>query len=119
MKVLIVDNNVEFCEIICEFMSIYSDIQVVGIAPNGQVALEMIHTMRPDVVLLDMFMPILDGMGVLRQLSQQKNTCSPKIIALTTDGREKTAQEAVELGACCYIYKPMSLEYLLNKIRSL
>lgn len=77
---------------------------LAGEAANGKEALEKIELLQPDVVFLDIRMPLMDGLEVLRQLRQGNYLC--KVIILTSHNEFKYAQEALRLGACDYIHKP-------------
>ena len=74
---------------------------------------------NPDVLLLDIIMPHLDGLGVLEQLDTLQLENNPKVIMLTAFGHEKITQKAVELGASYYILKPFDMEILAERIRQL
>ena len=71
IRVLIVDNNVELCETLTEYLGTLPDMEVVGSAYDGEEGLRMIAEHEPDVVLLDITMPRLDGMAVLERLPNQ------------------------------------------------
>ncbi len=65
IKILIADDNREFCDILSKFLSADEDFEVVGIAKDGLEALDMVSEIRPDILILDIIMPHLDGLGVL------------------------------------------------------
>jgi len=117
IKVLIADDNKEFCELLREFLQEQDGLHLVGVAQNGLEALELIQTEAPDVVVLDVIMPHLDGIGVLEKLSDSKS--KPRVIMLTAFGQESITQRAVELGADYYILKPFDFEVLATRIRQL
>lgn len=119
IKVLISDDNKDFVEILSQYFEKQEDISVVGTAYNGQETLEMISLKMPDVVILDIIMPHLDGIGVLERLAHTELIHRPKIIMLTAFGQESITQRAVELGADYFILKPFDLETLANRIRHL
>lgn len=77
---------------------------LVGEAANGEEALKKIEELQPHVVFLDIRMPVLDGLGVLRQLKQRNAPC--KVIILSSHNEFDYAREALRLGACDYIHKP-------------
>lgn len=116
-KLLIADDNKEFCDILQEYFSKQEDIQLVGIANNGVEALEKIRENQPDVIVLDIIMPYLDGIGVLEKLNADE--FKPKVIMLTAFGQESMTQKAIELGANYYLLKPFDIEVLANRIREL
>ncbi|MGC7873555.1 sporulation transcription factor Spo0A [Desulfosporosinus sp. SYSU MS00001] len=117
IRVLLADDNREFVEIVKEFIERQEDMTLVGVAYHGNEALELIAREEPHVVLLDIIMPHLDGLGVLEKL--QVLTPRPKIIILTAFGQESMTQRAVNLGANYYILKPFDLETLGKRIRQL
>lgn len=117
-KVLIVDDNMDFCEILNDFLGSQPDIQVSGIAYNGYSALDMILHKELDIVLLDLLMPGLDGLGVLREVKGHTSKHGPVYIVVTTEGMENIVKSAMSLGASAFITKPMSLDHILGSIRS-
>lgn len=117
IRVLLADDNREFVEIVKEFIERQEDMSLVGVAYHGNEALELISREEPHVVLLDIIMPHLDGLGVLEKL--QYASLRPKIIILTAFGQESMTQRAVNLGANYYILKPFDLDTLGKRIRQL
>lgn len=118
IKVLIADDNRDFVEILHEYFEKQEDMTVIGDAYNGHETLELIEEKNPDVVVLDIIMPHLDGIGVLEKLGRM-NIERPKIVMLTAFGQESITQRAVELGADYFILKPFDLETLGNRVRQL
>lgn len=121
IEVLLADDNREFTNLLAEYISEQDDMIVSGIAYNGEEVLEMIDNASkiPDVLILDIIMPHLDGLGVLERLREMNLTPQPKIIMLTAFGQENITQRAVQLGASYYILKPFDMEVLVNRIRQL
>jgi len=118
IKVLIADDNREFCEILKEYLSDQDDLFLCGVAYNGVEALELVEKLQPDVLVLDIIMPHLDGIGVLEKLNLSSFP-RPRVIILSALGQESMTQRAVELGADYYVLKPFDLEVLGNRIRQL
>lgn len=118
-KLVIADDNREFCELLQEFVEQQEDLELVGIAYNGNQALDLIEEHEPDIVVLDIIMPHLDGIGVLEKLSSGAVNPRPKVIILTAFGQESITQRAVELGADYYILKPFDFSVLATRIRQL
>jgi len=119
IRILIADDNRDFCELLKEFINEQEDFNLTGIAYNGLEALQMIQENNPDVVVLDIIMPHLDGIGVLEKFVSGNPGNRPKIIMLTAFGQESVTQRAVELGADYYILKPFDFNVLATRIRQL
>lgn len=119
ITVLMIDDNKEFCEIVGEFLGKHEDIKLVGTAYDGDEALASISELLPDVILLDIIMPHLDGIGVLEKLNEMNLPKRPKIIMLTALGHESVTRRAVDAGADYYVMKPFDLEVLVQRIRQL
>lgn len=119
LKILVADDNREFNELLSEFLAGEEDMEVVGSAYNGEEVLNLMKEESPDIILLDIIMPHLDGIGVLEELSKLDLSPRPKVIMLTAFGHENITQKAVELGASYYILKPFSLDVLAERVRQL
>lgn len=117
IKILIADDNREFCELLKEFISQEDDFSLVGVASNGVEALEIMEKEKPDLMVLDIIMPHLDGIGVLEKIATSGIDPRPKVIMLTAFGQQNVTQRAIELGADYYILKPFDFEVLANRIR--
>ncbi|MFZ5825187.1 MAG: sporulation transcription factor Spo0A [Bacillota bacterium] len=119
IRVLIGDDNREFCELLREYVEAQSDMELVGMAHQGIEVLEAVKNGDPDVLILDIIMPHLDGIGVLEQLNQLDLPRRPKIIMLTAFGQENITQKVLEMGADYYVLKPFSLDVLGTRLRQL
>lgn len=117
LRLLIADNNVELCDVLSRFFSRQTDIEVVGVAYDGEQTLNLIREHEPDIVILDITMPILDGLAVLERLPSLSLSRRPHIIVLTAFGREDLMTKMTQLGADYYIVKPFDLEVLLARVR--
>mgnify|MGYP000978302552 CR=1 FL=1 len=117
IKVILADDNRDFIEILQNYINAQEDMTLCGVAYNGNDALTMIREEEPDIVILDIIMPHLDGLGVLEKIGDIPKR--PKVIILTSFGQENMTQRAVQLGADYYILKPFDLETLGKRIRQL
>lgn len=119
IQVLLADDNREFTDLLTEYITEQSDMEVVGVAYNGNEVIRLIEEEKvsPDVLILDIIMPYLDGLGVLEKIRSLQLPKQPKVIMLTAFGQENITQRAVELGASYYILKPFDVELLTNRIR--
>ena len=119
IKVLIADDNKDFCNILNEYFSTQEDVEVVGIAKDGLEALDLIAIKKPDVLILDIIMPHLDGLGVLEKLQLEQVDASPKVIILSAVGQDNITQRAISLGADYYVVKPFDFEIFMRRIRQI
>ncbi|MEN6412545.1 MAG: sporulation transcription factor Spo0A [Veillonellales bacterium] len=118
IKLAIADDNREFVGIMQEYLMQQADIDLVGTAFNGEEIVTIIEEKQPDVVILDIIMPHLDGIGVLERVNVMGGK-RPKVIMLTAFGQESITQRVVELGADYYILKPFNMDVLVSRIRQL
>ena len=117
IEVLIADNNIQLCAALTEFLNAQGDMEVVGCAYDGEEALDMIEKISPDVVVLDITMPRLDGLAVLERLDELNLKKRPRVIVLTALARDDIAQRFTEMGADYYMLKPFDMELLADRIR--
>lgn len=117
IKVCLVDDNRELLGLLEEYLETQDDIEVVGTAYNGQECLELLNDKDPDVLVLDIIMPHLDGLAVLEQIRGLNKAKIPNVIMLTAFGQEDVTKKAVDLGASYFILKPFDMENLANHIR--
>lgn len=89
------------------------------LAQSGKEALEMIDELRPDLVLLDIMLPDLDGYEIYQMIRDRKDWASIRIIFLTAKNREADMSKGLAMGADAYITKPFSNTRLIAKIRDL
>ncbi|MGI6574503.1 MAG: sporulation transcription factor Spo0A [bacterium] len=116
---MIADDNKEFCNLVQEYINKQEDMRVDGIAYNGEEVLQLLANSCPDILILDIIMPHLDGIGVLEKMDEMALSQRPKIIMLTAFGQESITQRVVSLGVDYYILKPCNLDILINRIRQL
>ncbi|MGG3889190.1 sporulation transcription factor Spo0A [Metabacillus fastidiosus] len=117
IKVCIVDDNRELVGLLEEYLSSQHDMEILGVAYNGQECLNMLTEKDPDVLILDIIMPHLDGLGVLERLRAMDKVKQPNVIMLTAFGQEDVTKKAVDLGAAYFILKPFDMEGLASHIR--
>ena len=93
---------------------IRAGLQIVGTANNGKLAVEVVLRERPDVVLMDIRMPLMDGLEASRRILEVYRPC---LVMLTAYADENYQQQATEMGANGYIIKPVTTETLLPQLR--
>ncbi|HBE8632359.1 TPA: sporulation transcription factor Spo0A [Clostridioides difficile] len=119
IKIVLVDDNKDFCQVLKEYLSNEDDIDILGIAKDGIEALDLVKKTQPDLLILDVIMPHLDGLGVIEKLNTMDIPKMPKIIVLSAVGQDKITQSAINLGADYYIVKPFDFVVFINRIREL
>ncbi|MFS8639617.1 MAG: sporulation transcription factor Spo0A [Symbiobacteriaceae bacterium] len=119
IRVLVADDNREFCELLSEYLGRQPDFELVGVAHDGHEVVEKIRSVAPDVVLLDVIMPHLDGIGVLETLVGMELPRRPHVVMLTAFGQESVSQRVAELGASYFVLKPFDLDVLAERIRQI
>ncbi len=118
IKVLLSDDNVDFCGVLKSYLDKESDIEVVDVAYDGETTYEKIYELKPDIVILDGIMPNLDGLGVLEKVKNNEEKLDTKFIMLTALTHEEITQQALNLGASYYMAKPFDMASLVQRIRS-
>ena len=115
ISILIADDNTEFSKTLANYIEKQEDLEVIGMAKDGLEAVEMLTNTQPDVLLLDVIMPHLDGLGVLEKINEQNK--KPIVIMLSAVGQDKITQRAIALGAQYYVVKPFDIELLIKRIK--
>ncbi len=119
IRVLIADDNYEFGNTLKNYLNGDSELDVIGIASDGEDAYDQIISQKPDVVLLDVIMPHLDGLGVLEKLSKISLGKVPIYIMVSAVGQDKITQKAIALGADYYVVKPFDISVLIERIKEI
>lgn len=119
IRVVCADDNKEFGDILYEYLSSQPDIEVVGVARDGLEACDLIMSEKPDIAVIDIIMPHLDGLGVLEKIGSLSLDKKPLFIVLSAVGQDKITQRALKMGAEYYIVKPFDMDVLASRIRQL
>jgi len=117
VKICIADDNRELVHIMEDYFNGQEDLEVIGTAYNGLECMDILEDLTPDILLLDIIMPHLDGLGVLQKMQKSKKNNKPNIIMLTAFGQEEVMRKAVQYGASYFVLKPFDFENLMDKIR--
>ncbi len=115
IRVVVVDDNELICQGIVGLLRSQHDIEVVGEANSGRDAIELVLEARPDVVLMDIAMPGINGLDATRELSQRASGAA--IVMLTNHERADYVVEALRAGASGYVVKGADVQELLEAIR--
>ncbi|WP_029261818.1 MULTISPECIES: response regulator [unclassified Microbacterium] len=116
IRVVLVDDQALFRAGIRMLVASQPDLEVVGEAGNGQEALEVVRATRPDVVLMDIRMPVMDGLTATAEILTRPEP--PRIVMLTTFDLDEAAARAIRQGASGFLLKDADPEFLLAAIRT-
>ncbi|HHW14096.1 MAG TPA: sporulation transcription factor Spo0A [Firmicutes bacterium] len=116
IRIVMADDSGDLCEIVGQAVKRRQDMELVGVAHDGRETLSLLRRHEPDVLLLDLIMPGLDGIGVLEQLPELGLPKRPKVIVFTSVSAESLANQVLSLGADYYIIKPFQPEMLCTRI---
>ena len=117
IRVLIADDNKDFVTMLSTRLSLYPDMEIAGVARDGVETLRQIERLSPDVLLLDIVMPELNGLDVLEKL-RDSGKDRPAVFVLSAIGSEQIVRQALALGAAFYFIKPCSTEDMIGKVRA-
>ncbi len=119
LSVAIADDNQKILDILGEIISTDKELDLVGKAKNGEEMCQIIRDRKPDVVLLDLIMPKMDGLTVMEKVGQDSTVGKrPYFIVITAVGQEKITEDAFNKGANYYVMKPFNNRMLLERIKS-
>ena len=112
LSVVVADDNERILSLLSDLLSSDEEINVVGTAANGQEAYEMIRKEKPDVVLLDIIMPKLDGLSVMEKINKDSTLDKhPAFVVMSAVGQETITEDAFSLGANYFIMKPLTMNH--------
>jgi NarL family two-component system response regulator LiaR len=116
IRVIVVDDHAMVRRGLATFLKVYDDLELAGEAASGQAAIQLCNTLHPDVVLMDMVMPDMDGAAATRMIRKQ----SPgiQVLALTSFKEGILVQSALQAGAIGYLLKDVSADELAQAIRA-
>ncbi len=116
MRVLVTDDHAIVRDGICALLAVTDDIEAVGEATNGREALEMVASLAPDIVLMDIVMPLMDGLEATRRI--HRKFPQTKVIVLTQYEDREYVLPVIEAGASGFVSKAAAASELLSAIRS-
>ena len=116
IKILLVDDHTVVRSGLSKFLMVNKDLKLVGEASDGAEAIQMVSLHKPDVVLMDLMMPGMDGITATREI--HKKYPQVKVIALTSFAEQNMVQGALQAGAIGYLQKNVTAKELGNAIRS-
>ena len=118
LNIAIADDNERMVRLLGDIVRSDEELQVIGTAKDGVEAYELIKTAEPDVVLLDIVMPKMDGLGVMEKVNKDSTIKKhPAFIMISAIGQEKITEDAFRLGADYYIMKPFDNDMVISRIK--
>jgi len=120
IRVLIADDNKEFCHSLKASLETESFIEIASVAYDGKEAYELVLETRPDVLLTDIIMPYMDGLALLGKInSNAMLSKKPKTIVFSSMGYENIISKAMNLGAAYYLAKPFEASSIIERIKDI
>jgi len=113
-RVLIVDDSPQVRQELRTLLTLAGDIEIVGEAANGLEAIRLAEALQPEVILMDLEMPVMDGYEAARQIKSRWPAC--RVVALTVHGYEAARQRASQAGVDVFLVKGVSVETLVQAI---
>lgn len=119
INVAVVDDNEKIIDTICETLTKDKDINVIGKAKNGEEAYDLIRKNSPDVVILDLIMPKMDGLSLMDKIHKDGSMIKmPFFIITSAISNETVIQDAFGYGAGYYMLKPFELDMIVDRVKS-
>ncbi|MFZ5975859.1 MAG: sporulation transcription factor Spo0A [Bacillota bacterium] len=119
IRIVIADDNREYCELFATHCSKLENVEIAAIAFDGESAVRAIEKHQPTVVILDIIMSQLDGLGVMERVNGMKLKNKPKFIVVSALALDRVTQMAVDLGAEYYFVKPFDFSLIIQRILEL
>ena len=119
LQILVADDDEAYAKELCACINTQDGFTAAGYALNGAEALELTQLIRPDAVILDLLMPVLDGIGFLRRLEVSDNRKKPIIIMMSHSSMPKIITSAISNGADYFMVKPQSCRVICDTIKDL
>ncbi len=119
VRLVVIDSNASFCRAIQEEARHAGDIDVVAVAHDGERGFQLISQHKPQAVVLELFVPVVDGFGVLERLNADPTLIRPRVLMTTVAAHEHLLSQALLLGADYCVIKPFDIRTLLDRVRQL
>ena len=116
MRVLLADDDTEFCARMSAVLDSADDFELVGIAENGEKALSAVNELRPDVLIIELMLPVMDGMSVLSRLHEQDGP-HPAVMVFSAFASPQIGAECAALGVDLFLRKPMEPQAVCERLR--
>lgn len=118
IRTLIIEDDFRVAEINAAYIAMDEEFKVIGIAPTAALGYEMVLAEKPDLVLLDLFLPDEHGLELFARLQQLPRGSKPDIFIITAAKDTQSVKDAIQLGAVAYIVKPFNGHQLIERLRT-
>jgi two-component system response regulator (stage 0 sporulation protein A) len=112
---MIADDNRDLSEVLSDYLELCPDIEIAGVSDNGSEAIELLNITKPDVLLLDIVIPGIDGLEVLHRI-QSGNCWKPCVFIMSALYSTEIREQAFSMGASFFFVKPLDIEFVVEKI---
>lgn len=119
LKIVVIDDNEAMADLLADLLDNMPNYTLAGIAYDGKQGIDLINETQPDVAILDLCMPYIDGLGVMEAFQNKKDSNIPLFIISTCVGQEHITSKAMKLGASYYMIKPFDFDYFENRLNEL
>ncbi len=119
LKIVVIDDNEAMADLLADLLDNMPNYKLAGIAYDGKQGIDLINETQPDVAILDLCMPYIDGLGVMEAFQNKKGSDVPLFIISTCVGQEHITSKAMKLGASYYMIKPFDFDHFENRLNEL
>lgn len=119
LKIVVIDDNEAMADLLADLLDNMPNYTLAGIAYDGKQGIDLINETQPDVAILDLCMPYIDGLGVMEAFQNKNDGYAPLFIISTCVGQEHITSKAMKLGASYYMIKPFDFDYFENRLNEL
>jgi two-component system response regulator (stage 0 sporulation protein A) len=119
LEIAVADDNERVLQVLCEHIEKENGMHIVGKATNGKEIYDIIYQKQPDLVLIDLIMPKLDGLMLMNKVNKDENIKKrPEFIVMSAAGSERLTEDAFRLGAAYYLMKPLDYDIVIAQIQN-
>ena len=118
IRIMAADNNQKWTRLLADYAAQHDDIELVGVAANGHEALDMISRTKPEIIILNMILSGVDGLGVLEGISKMPDV-KPKVICVSAVQNEFMVKHAFSLGAVYFASMPIDIDVMIRRIKEI
>ncbi len=118
IRTLIIEDDFRVAEINSAYISMDEDFEVIGIAPTASIGYQMIIDSKPDLVLLDLYLPDEHGLELFARIQQLPRGSKPDVFIITAARDAQSVRDAIQLGVAAYVVKPFNGQQLIERLKT-